>query len=189
MDLKLCEAKENYLESMADMNNKIDGLKARLTEKDLKIEQLEEELAVVKGRHKTDYQLLWGKYEDCKLEFELLKENQTKVEQKYANLRKDVDRQRNMNNSSKNNKELTVVDDNPCPTAQQTSMRSGESTSYANAVKSMDNAHELLNLICDSNSDAEVDNTFEAKPQSKGELRKTTWRPISGKPRAIPLDK
>ena len=93
MDLKLCEAKENYLESMADMNNKIDDLKARLTEKDLKTEQLEEELAVVKGRHKTDYQMLWGKYEDYKVELKLLKENQTKAEQKYANLRKDVDRQ------------------------------------------------------------------------------------------------
>ena len=40
-----------------------------------------------------------------------------KVEQKYANLRKDVDRQRNMNNSLKNNKELTVIKDNRCPRA------------------------------------------------------------------------
>ena len=58
IDLKLCEAKENYLESTADMNDKVDNLKARLTEKDLKIEQLEEELTVVKGRYKTDYQHL-----------------------------------------------------------------------------------------------------------------------------------
>ena len=57
-----------------------------------------------------------------------------KVEQKYANLRKDVDRQRNMNNSLKNNKELIVIKDSRCPRAQQTNIGSGESTSYANAV-------------------------------------------------------
>ena len=182
MDLKLCEAKENYLESTADMNNKIDDLKARLVEKDLKIEQLEEELAVVKRRYKTDYQLLWGKYEDCKLEIELLKENQMKVEQKYVNLEKDVERQRN--NSLKNNKELTVIKDNRCPRAQQTNIRSGECTSYANAGKSTDNAHEQLNSVCDSNSDFEADNQHVRSQTTKQSRRRAPKDMVTDKPQA-----
>ena len=94
MDLKLCEAKENYLESIADMTSEVELLKARLLEKDSKIDLLESEIDTIKGRYKIDYQLLRGKYEDCKLEIEVLKENQTKLEQKYANL-KNVDRGNN----------------------------------------------------------------------------------------------
>ena len=69
MDLKLCEAKENYLESIADMTSEVELLKARLLEKDSKIDLLESEIDTIKGRYKIDYQLLRGKYENCKMRF------------------------------------------------------------------------------------------------------------------------
>ena len=51
------------------MTSEVEFLKARLLEKDSKIDLLESEIDTIKGRYKIDYQLLRGKYENCKMRF------------------------------------------------------------------------------------------------------------------------
>ena len=89
MDLKLCEAKENYFESIDNMKIEVENLKACLTERDSRIDRLESELFIVKDHCKTDYQLLRVKYEDYKLELELLKEK--RKEENLEKFRNDME--------------------------------------------------------------------------------------------------
>ena len=53
MDLKLCEAKENYLESIDDMKIEVENLKACLTERDPRIDKItkQQETKEIQGEH------------------------------------------------------------------------------------------------------------------------------------------
>ena len=71
------------------MKIEVENLKACLTERDSRIDRLESELFIVKDHCKTDYQLLRGKYEDYKLELELLKEK--RKEENLEKFRNDME--------------------------------------------------------------------------------------------------
>lgn len=117
IELKLCEARENYQESTDIMNKEIENLKAHLEDRDSKIDFLEAEIVIVKETHKTDYQLLGGKYDDCKQELDVLKENQTKLEKTHEYLRKEAVQQNNMSSKYKATKE---TQDKRGPSASRT---------------------------------------------------------------------
>lgn len=151
MDLKLCEAKENYQQSLADMSTEIVHLKQRLLEKESNIAALQSEVASIKSRYKTDYQILRTNYEDCKLEVGLLRENQMKLEQKYANSKKDGDRRRTR--SSKNQERTKESDDNRRPSAPSVNNGSDRTIANTNDTHLAVDAPEQSNLICDSDSE------------------------------------
>ena len=149
------------------MKIEVENLKACLTERDSRIDRLELELFIVKDHCETDYQLLRRKYEDCKLELELLKENEMKLEKNYEYLRKELVRHKNKITKQQETKE---IQGEHCPTAS-TNKGPGGARSYANVVQSPVDAQAQLSVICDSDSDvnnksSEKHNTEESQSNS-----------------------
>ena len=101
MDLKICEMKEKFEEGMADAQDEIDGLKANLQGKELRIAGLESELSATKSRCQMEYRLLKGQCEDHNTEINFLKGNNSRLLEQITCLRKEVERYKNKELNSK----------------------------------------------------------------------------------------
>ena len=156
LEVKLCQLREDFEQTRADLMTDVSNLKQHLCEKQAKIESLESEMATLKGNYKTDTENTRNKLESIDTELIGQSENISELKQsthkickkidslkKHANLNID-DAERSLRNIQKQSKASNQNLGNSSPIAinieseeSETSINASSNTSetsYAAAV-------------------------------------------------------